>query len=94
MIVSIPLLDNNDKFEIFDISNIPVPMNDTTISTEKLPNMIACYRLETQYIAINFEKMQYALITTTEQEHCTSLLTALTHIMQFFYCMIFVWNLQ
>ena len=71
-IVSIPLLDNMNTFEIFNILNIPVPVKDPAVPTNKLPSMVAWYRLETSSIAVYLAWMKYILLTTTEQEHCTS----------------------
>ena len=34
VIVSIPLLDNDDKFEIFNIINMSIPMKDPTAPRE------------------------------------------------------------
>ena len=45
VIVSIPLLDNMNIFEIFNICNMPVAVNDTVVPTDKLPNMVAWYIL-------------------------------------------------
>ena len=39
-VASISFLDSNDNFEIFDILNMPVPMKDTIVATEKLPNIL------------------------------------------------------
>ena len=67
VIVSIPLLDNVNTFEILNIFNMPVPV----ASRNKLPSMVAWYRLETSSIAVNLAQMKYILLTATEQEHCT-----------------------
>ena len=63
VIVSIPLLGRINKFEIYDIFNMPV-LHDKT------PNMIASYRLEAVSIAINLAEMKYVLLNDREQEHC------------------------
>ena len=63
VIVSLPLLDIINKFEIYDVFNMPV-LHD------KPPNMVASYRLETVSIAINLAEMKYVLLNDREQEHC------------------------
>ena len=70
-IVSIPLLDNMNTFEIFNIFNTPVPVKDSVVPTDKCPSMVIWFRLETSSIAANLVQMKYVLFTATEQEHCT-----------------------
>ena len=72
VMVSIPLLDNMNTFKIFNIFNMPVPIKDPVVSTDKLPSMAAWYRLETSSTAVNLSQMKYVLLTTAEQEHCIS----------------------
>ena len=64
VIVSIPLSENN-KFDIYDVFNMPVPHYNT-------PNMVASYRLEAVSIAVNLAEMKYVLLNDREQEHCIS----------------------
>ena len=71
VIVSVLLLDNTNTFKIFNIFNMPVPVKDPVIPTDKLPSMVARYRLETDSIAVNLAQMKFVLLTPTEQEHCT-----------------------
>ena len=65
VIVSILLLDKIDKFEIYDVFNIPVPH-------DKTPNMVASYMLEAVSIAVNLSEMKYVLLNDREQQHCIS----------------------
>ena len=51
---------------------MPIPVNDPVVPTNKLPSMVAWYRLETSSIAVNLTQMKYVLLTPTEQEHCMS----------------------
>ena len=53
---------------------MPVPIKDPAAPTDKLPSMVAWYRLETSLIAINLAQMKYVLLTPIEQEYCTSTL--------------------
>ena len=77
VIVSIPLLDNINTFEIFNIFNMPVHVKDPLVLTDKLPSIVAWYRLETSLIAVYLAQMKYVHLTATEQEHCTSPFMAL-----------------
>ena len=72
VIVSIPLLDNTNTFKIFNIFNMPVPVKDPVVPTDKLPSMVAWYRLQTSSIAVKLAEMKYVLLAATKQEHCTS----------------------
>ena len=49
---------------------MPVPVKDPLIPTDKCPNLIVWYRLETTLIAVNLAFMNYVLLTAMEQEHC------------------------
>ena len=72
VIVSIPLLDYMNIFDIFNIFNMLVPVKDPVVLTDKLPSMVAWYRLKTSSITVNLAQMKYVLLTATEQGHCTS----------------------
>ena len=62
VIVSIPLLDKINKFEIYHVFNVPVPH-------DKTPNMVASYRLEAVSIAVNLVEIKYILLNDRQQEH-------------------------
>ena len=53
VIVSMSLLDNINIFEILNIFNMTVPVRGLIVPTDKLPHMVAWYRLETSSIAVN-----------------------------------------
>ena len=72
VIVLIPLLDNMNTFDIFNVFNMPVPVKNPIVPTDKLPSMVALYRFETTSVAVNLVQMKYVLLTTTEQGNCTS----------------------
>ena len=65
VIVSFPLLDKINKFEIYDVFNMPVPQ-------DKTPNMVASYRLEAVSIVVNLAEMKFVLLNDREHEHCIS----------------------
>ena len=70
--VSIPLLDNTNTFEIFNILNMPIPVKGPVVPTDRLLSMTAWYRLETPSIAVNLAQLKNVLLTAIELEHCTS----------------------
>ena len=72
VVVSIPLLDKNSKFEIYEIFNIPVPKVNQEIQDNNTSHMVAWYQLETTSIAINTNQMKYVLLTEKEKELCNS----------------------
>ena len=74
VIVSFPLLESMKTFEIFNVFNMPIPVKDTNVPTDKLPSMVAWYKLETSSITVNLAEIKYVLLTATQQEHHTSLL--------------------
>ena len=65
MIVSTPLLNTLNKFEIFDmpIKNPKVPDN--------IANMVAWYNLEANLITVNLDQIKYVLLSEREQYHCS-----------------------
>ena len=58
VIVSITLMDNMNTFEISGVFNLPVPVKDPVAPTNKLPSIVAWYRLETSSIAVNLAQMK------------------------------------
>ena len=59
-VVSIPLLDANAKFEIFNVHNLPIPLNTKIFQSNS--DMIATYDLEAYSLAINKDKTKFALL--------------------------------
>ena len=72
VIVSVPLLDHMNTFEIWNIFHVQVPVKDPVVPTDKLTSMVAWYRLEISSIAVNLAQMKYVFLTATEQNHCAS----------------------
>jgi len=70
VVLSIPLLDNERRFELYKVHNLAVPiMNETNIEDWKLT---AKYRLEASHLAINMRRTQYALLTENEVKDCVA----------------------
>ena len=61
VIVSIPLLDSMNTFEICSIFHIQVPVKDPVVPMDKLSSMLTWNRLETSSIAVNLAQMKYVL---------------------------------
>ena len=59
------MLDKINKFEIYDVFNMPVPH-------DKTPNMVASYRLEAVSNAIYLDEMTSVLLNDREEKHCIS----------------------
>ena len=62
----------SNKFEVYNIYNIPLPIKDPNVAVKEMPNMVAEFKLESKLLAINLEKMKYILLTSAELESCTS----------------------
>ena len=87
VMVSIPLLDNMNIFENFNIFNIPVPAKNPVVPADKLPSMVAWYGLETSPIAVNLAQIKYVPLTATEQELCASPLQHYCDVRSYVYSM-------
>ena len=72
VIVSVCLLDAVNKFEVYNIYNLPLPIKDPNVAVKEMPNMVAEFKLESKLLAINLEQMKYILLTSAELESCTS----------------------
>ena len=72
VIVSVPLLDRETKFEIYRVYNTPLPYYKKSIPTELHPDIFIQYRLESSALAINAEKTKYMLLNSDELNHCST----------------------
>lgn len=70
MRVSVPLLDENSKYEIYKVHNIPIHIHNTTET--KNSDMIAKYTLESDATAGNGDKSEFVLLSNNELEHCAN----------------------
>lgn len=70
IVISVPLLDENSKYEIYKIHNLPVPFN--TSSKVQSSGMVAKYSLESHAIAVNGDKSKYVLLSDYELQHCAN----------------------
>ena len=67
-LVSLPLIDTNSRYELYQIINLPVPYN--------LTRMTAQYELETNHLAVNIKRTQYMLLSDTDFLQCAALRTS------------------
>ena len=63
-LVSLPLIDTNSRYELYQIFNLPVPYN--------LTRMTAQYGLETNHLAVNIKRTQYMLLSDTDFLQCAA----------------------
>jgi len=68
VVLTIQLLDNRGKFEIFKIHNLPIPYNGTDQTIQ------AKFQLESSHIAINKRRTQFALLSDLEARDCSNYL--------------------
>ena len=59
VIISIPLLDSNNRFEVYKTYNLPIPMkkNNTNVLS-----MVAKFSIDIEYFAVNAERSKYVLL--------------------------------
>ena len=67
-LVSLPLIDTNSRYELYQILNLPAPYN--------LTRMTGQYKLETNHLAINIKRAQYMLLSDTEFLQCAATRTS------------------
>ena len=63
-LVSLPLIDTNSRYELYQMFNLPVPYN--------LTRMNAQYELETNHLAVNIKRTQYMLLSDTDFLKCAA----------------------
>ncbi|CAC5360921.1 unnamed protein product [Mytilus coruscus] len=71
IIITLPLLDIRDSYDIYKIHNLPVPTKVTDKKSDS-SNMVAQYELEAAVIAANQEKTKYMLLSTQEIDKCSN----------------------
>lgn len=66
VLMSIPLLDRESIFEVYQVVNLPIPYPQATQGLEA----VATYRIETEYIAMNSARTKFMLLTAGEAREC------------------------
>ena len=72
VVVNLPLIDRDHKFEIYQIINSPLPYHDPKLDAEQQPKFSARYKLESMALAINPEKTNYMILDQVELAHCST----------------------
>jgi len=76
ILISIPLLDASNDFEIFEAHNLPVPMQEQSDGGPVTRDLLAEYELEAKAIAVNKERSKYILLNEDELKQCTGSLAS------------------
>lgn len=77
VVISIPLIDRGNQFEIFKVYNLPIPNHElmqtklTDDSSDKR-HLVANYQLEAKAIAINQQRTRYILLADDELKRCSN----------------------
>ncbi|CAC5398014.1 unnamed protein product [Mytilus coruscus] len=71
-IISLPLLDSNNRFEVYKAYNLPMPMKN---NSTKLLTMVAKFDINVEYFAVNAERSKYVLLKNDEINKCTDRFT-------------------
>lgn len=72
IVLSIPLLDRKETYEVYKIHNLPLPMHNMTATDGKDISMIAKYDLQFDSFMINADRTKYALLSSTEYRACNN----------------------
>ena len=77
VLIPIPLLDTNGKFDIFMANSLPVPSKLNPSSTDKnsVGTMVAEFELESTAIAVNTARTKYALLDMETVKQCARPIT-------------------
>ena len=71
VVINVPLLDQNGEYEVFKVHVLPLPWVES-LSTPKLPNMVATYDVQYTSLLINKERNRYALLDTEDVHACSN----------------------
>ena len=66
VLMSVPLLDRDSTFEIYQVINLPIPYP----RADPKMGAVARYRLETEYIALNLARNKFMILPEGEVNKC------------------------
>ena len=66
ILMSVPLLDRDSMFEIYQVINLPIPYP----RTDQKMGAVARYRLEIKYIALNLARSKFMMLPEEEASKC------------------------
>ena len=74
IILHIPLANQVDRLEIFEVINLPLPNLDSKVVYDsfKPKRMTAMYDIESEIIAIDKARTKYSLLTKDQSKQCIS----------------------
>lgn len=72
IVLKIPLLEVNNRFQVIKAFNVPVIVNKDQTSNPQMTTMTATYRLESSGLLINQAKTKYALLSSDELARCSN----------------------
>ena len=70
ILIRVPLVEYSQQFEIFRAYSLPVPLLGRTRVDKDDKKLLAYYKLESNYMAINSDRSQYILLTETQVKDC------------------------
>ena len=72
VVVLVPLLDRDNKFEIYNVINSQLPFYDSNLTVSLQLNFVAKYKLETCALAITLERTKYMILAADELVYCST----------------------
>ena len=72
IVLSIPLLDDKESYEIYKIHNLPLSKRGTSTVEDKMLDLIAKYDLSVEALMINKERTKYALLSSNDFDACNN----------------------
>ena len=66
IVLSIPLINTGDKYEVFKVHNIPFPFHNTSAQ------YLAKYDLETEFLMVSESRQSYAILSENDFHMCNS----------------------
>ena len=72
VVVLIPLLDRDNKFEIYNVINSHLPFYVSNLTVSLQLHFVVKYKLETSALAINPGRTKYIILEADELDHCST----------------------
>ena len=72
IVLSIPLLDFKERYEIYKVYNFPLPLHNVTVDSETRTGIIARYDIESDGLMISTDRTKYALLSHEEYSSCNN----------------------
>ena len=72
IVLSIPLLDDKESYEIYKIHNLPLSQHGTSTLKDKKLGLTAKYDLSVAALMINKERTKYALLSSNDFDACNN----------------------